>query len=262
MTRYPARLTLYMFFACGLCWGFAYFSLNILHWRGWGYTVALPLVLATGSTILHGYPHDMPGKSLRNTAWLTMVVYSGGLLLFGWETLPWLLMAAPLTMLFTYTGFLLGLFYLRSKLRSELSMSLILLFISVPVVITFENIYKQAATRSVTCQVEIAVSPEKLQQQLRYDRSLLRVKPDIQAHDHEVLLTTVPGYLFADKNQLHLVAVANGKTVLSGTSYYRQCATPAIYWNTVADKTLRIYQHYCLNHIRETLEEQGGFAIK
>lgn len=239
MTRHPTRLTLYIVFVCSLCWGFAYFSLNILHWRGWSLNVLLPLALSVGSTVLHGYPHDMPGRHLRNTAWLTLVVYAAGLLLMGWETLPWLLMAAPLLMLFTYIGFLLGLCYLRSRLRSELSMSLILLFLSVPVLNAWENMYKHPYNRAVTSQIEVAAAPAQVQQQLE---------------QNQVSLQTIPGYLFADASQLYLVSAGNGRTMLTNTSLYRQSTAPAFYWNRVADQTLRLYQHYRLWQLREKIE--------
>ncbi|GEM_PF-6241413 len=254
MTRHPTRSTIYILFVCTLCWGFAYFSLHLLHWRGWGLNIVLPLVLAAGSTVLHGYPHDMRGKSLRDTSWLTLLVYTVGLLLFRLETLPWLLMATPLLALFSYLGFLLGLCYLRSRLRSELSMSLILLFISVPALIALESIYKMPRTRTVTSMVEIAAPRDIVQQTLTNDRSLLADAPAVVSRDDQAILTSTPGYLFAQNSALHVVATRYGKTIVSSTSAYQQRTAPALYWNCVADQALRLYQYFQMQEIREKLE--------
>ncbi len=70
-------------------------------------------------------------------------------------------MAAPVGLLFTYSGFLIAQSLIKSKLSNNSPLTIILLLLSVPLVMAFENNIKiNDELRSVTTSVEIDASPE------------------------------------------------------------------------------------------------------
>ena len=70
-------------------------------------------------------------------------------------------MAAPIGILFTYIGFLIGVSISNSKLKKSLPTMVVLLLLSVPVFMSFEYKYKLSDDlRSVTTSIEINASTE------------------------------------------------------------------------------------------------------
>lgn len=148
--------TMRLFFAAGLGWLFTYFSIYILHAYTSVLFILLPFVMAMTSTLIMGSSSASKRKYLRNTAYLTLLVYCVGIWLFNWDGIICILMVAPFAIPLTYLGFLAGFAFLNSKMQSSASMTLILLFMSIPALMAFENIETdQSVLRSVSTSIDI-----------------------------------------------------------------------------------------------------------
>lgn len=102
-------------------------------------------------------------KKLRNNSYLTLFVFSVGLLFFAWEGIICLLMAFPIGIVFDYLVFLVGHLLTKNKLSSKAQTIIILLLISVPALMAFENIYKfKDDIRFVKSSIEIRATPEQV----------------------------------------------------------------------------------------------------
>ncbi len=146
---------------CLFGWFVTYLAINILKDYAVGLFVWLPFVLGTTSTLIYSYNNPIPRKKLRNNSYNTLFVYCFGLLFFAWEGVICLIMAAPIGILFTYIGFLIGVSISNSKLKKSLPTMVVLLLLSVPVFMSFEYKYKLSDDlRSVTTSIEINASTE------------------------------------------------------------------------------------------------------
>ena len=146
---------------CILGWTFTYLATNIFRDYAFGLFVWLPLVLGATSTLILAYKNPTARKALRNNAYFTLLIFCIGLLFFAWEGIICLLMAAPIGFVFTYFGFLIGHGLSKSKMSSGTPTAIILLILSVPSLMAFEdNIKTSDDLRSVTTSIEINASPE------------------------------------------------------------------------------------------------------
>jgi len=150
---------------CGLCWAFAFLATNIYKNYALGLFVWLPIVLGLTSTLIFSYKNSVDRKVLRDNAYLTLLIFCIGLLFFAWEGIICLMMAAPIGLLFTYVGFLIGYYISKNKARHQTPTVLILLFLSVPSLMSFEDrIDSEDDLRSVTTTIEINSTQEKVWQ--------------------------------------------------------------------------------------------------
>jgi len=124
----------------GLCWAFAYLATNIYKNYALGLFVWLPIVLGLTSTLIFSYKNSVDRKVLRDNAYLTLLIFCLGLLFFAWEGIICLMMAAPIGLLFTYVGFLIGHYISKSKARHQTPTAIILLFLSVPSLMSFKTV--------------------------------------------------------------------------------------------------------------------------
>jgi Polyketide cyclase / dehydrase and lipid transport len=146
---------------CLLGWTFAYLATNVFRNYALGLFIWLPFVLGATSTLILAYKNSVPRKELRNNSYCTLLIFCIGLLAFAWEGIICLAMAAPIGFLFTYLGFLIGNALSKSKLNNSTPTAIILLMLSVPSLMAFENNIKISDDiRSVTTSIEINASPE------------------------------------------------------------------------------------------------------
>lgn len=148
---------------CILGWAFTYLATYVFKDYAYGLFVWLPLVLGATSTLILAYKNPTARKALRNNAYLTLLIFCFGLLFFAWEGVICLLMATPIGFLFTYFGFLIGYGLSKNKMINSAPTAIILLMLSVPSLMAFEDIIKTSDDlRSVTTSIEINASPEKV----------------------------------------------------------------------------------------------------
>lgn len=154
------------FIAVGLtaivCWGFAYLATNVFRDYAWGLFIWLPFVLGAASTLLYGYNNNVTRPKLFGISMWTLVVFCVGLLTFAWEGLICMIMAFPIGLFFTWIGHWIGYQILKSKVGNT-SATVLLLFVSVPSLMAFENIKPDKQdVRSVTTTIEIDATPEQV----------------------------------------------------------------------------------------------------
>ncbi len=146
---------------CSLGWVFTYLATNIFRAYAYGLFIWLPFVLGAISTLIYAYKNPTSRKALRNNAYLTLLIFCIGLLLFAWEGIICLIMAAPIGFIFTYLGFLVGYGLSKSKVNYSTPTAIILLMLSVPSLMSFEgSINTSDDLRSVTTSIKINASLE------------------------------------------------------------------------------------------------------
>jgi hypothetical protein len=159
--RFSSQKILSIALPCILGWAFAYLATDVFRKYSFGLFIWLPLILGATSTLILAHKNPIPRKVLRNNSYWTLLIFCFGLLLFAWEGIICLIMAAPIGFLFTYLGFLVGHGLSKSKLNSNSPTAVVLLMLSVPSLMAFENNIKTVADiRSVTTSIEINASPE------------------------------------------------------------------------------------------------------
>jgi hypothetical protein len=122
----------------------------------------LPFVFGVAVTLIYGYKNEgIAKRQLRNLSYLALLLFSLGLLAFAWEGIICIIMAAPIGLFFTWLGYRLGYWILRTKLKQRTATIVVLMFVSVPCLVAFEHsIHDDEAIRSVTTSIEIDASPE------------------------------------------------------------------------------------------------------
>lgn len=151
--------------ACILGWTFSYLAINVFRDYAFGLFIWLPIVLGATSTLIFAYKNSATRRQLLSNSYLTLLIFCLGLLLFAWEGVICLLMAAPIGFICTYIGFLIGYSFSKSNINSNTPTAIILLMLSVPSLMAFENNIKITDDlRSVTTTIEINASPEKVWQ--------------------------------------------------------------------------------------------------
>jgi hypothetical protein len=148
---------------CLFAWVFSYLATSIYQDYAIGLFILLPFVLGASSTLILSYKNIVDRKQLRNNAYWTLLAFSIGLLLFAWEGIICLIMALPIGMFFTYLGFLIGHLLSKNTLNTKTPTIVILLSLSVPTLMSFENLFKwKDDVRFVKSSIEIKATPEEV----------------------------------------------------------------------------------------------------
>ncbi|RYY99234.1 MAG: hypothetical protein EOO11_05640 [Chitinophagaceae bacterium] len=147
---------------CIGAWICAYLATEIYRDYALGLFIWLPTVIGAVSTMIGGYKQPVRPAALRNLALFTLLIFCLGLLVFAWEGLICLIMAAPIGLLFTWVGYNIGMLLIRRSMGSVPAASVALL-LSVPALMGFENRAGGGVSlRSVTTVIEIAAAPEQV----------------------------------------------------------------------------------------------------
>ena len=150
---------------CMVGWVCTYLAVHVFSDYKFGLFVWLPIVMGAISTMLYGYKNTVAKKKLAWNAQLMLLVYCIGLLIFAFEGVICLFMAAPIGMFFTWLGFLIGYAYVNKWNNKGTSAAVIVLILSVPSLMGFEHSVPQKdEIRSVVTTIEIDASPEKVWQ--------------------------------------------------------------------------------------------------
>ncbi len=297
---------------CLLGWTFSYLATNIYRNYALGLFVWLPFVLGATSTLILSYNNSVDRKELRNNSFLTLLAFSVGLLFFAWEGIICLLMAFPIGLIFTYFGFLVGHLLTKNKLSSKAPTIIVLLSLSVPAFMSFENIYKwKDDLRFVKSSIEISATPEQVWKnvvefpQLKEPKEFIfktgiaypisatikgegvgavrhcnfttgcfvepitiwdkpntlqfsvdeQPEPMKEISFYDIHPTHLHGYWVSQKGQFKLTKLANGKTLLEGTTWYLNKIKPDFYWTTWSDYIVHKIHNRVLEHIKEQTEK-------
>ena len=141
---------------CVIGWFFAIMAIFYFKDYTFGLFIWLPAVLGALATLIYGFQNDVDRKVLRNVSYLTLGIFSIGLLTFAMEGIICILMAAPIGLLFTYIGHWIGYAIIKSKMNGNTPAAMIILSLSVPALMAFEHSVKvEDDLRLVTTSMEI-----------------------------------------------------------------------------------------------------------
>jgi hypothetical protein len=160
---FPKQKILSVLVPCSFGWACTYFSTDVLRAYSYGLFLWLPFVIGATSTLIYGHKKQEPGKKVRNNAYLTLLIFCIGLLLFAWEGFICVIMAAPIGLLLTYLGYLVARIFLPNMSNNSARAAGTLLLLSVPALMSFEvKALKDDDLRSVTSSIKINATPEKV----------------------------------------------------------------------------------------------------
>lgn len=141
---------------CIIGWFFAIMAIYYFRDYTFGLFIWLPTVLGVQSTMIYGFKNEVNRRVLRNISYITLAVFSLGLLTFAMEGIICILMAAPVGLLFTYIGHWIGYVIIKGKVGGNTTTIMIILSLSVPALMAFEHTIKvEDDLRLVTTSVQI-----------------------------------------------------------------------------------------------------------
>lgn len=159
---YNNRRTSAIAITCVICWAFAFINLKVFPSYSFGLFIWLPTVLGVLSTMLYAYKNETRKISCFKLTLATLLIFCLGLLTFAFEGVICIIMAAPIGMLFSWFGYLIGYEIVRSKTVNP-SLIAILLVISTPIISGFEYVKGKSDKEqisAVTTSIIIHASPE------------------------------------------------------------------------------------------------------
>ena len=112
-----------------------------------------PLFIGAGSTILFGMNRDLTKKESYQVAFITLTLFSVGLIIFALEGIICIVMAAPLAIILTWLGSLLG--YMIIKKAADNAPTALLILIGIIPTLAFVEKDNSPALTSVVTSIEI-----------------------------------------------------------------------------------------------------------
>lgn len=100
--------------------------------------ILTPLLIGLGSTILYGFKRSITLKESRNIAFLTLLTFTIGLFVFAIEGAICIAMAAPIGVLLTWLGSLIG-YAIINKTPNNSSAAILLLIALIPTIAFIEK---------------------------------------------------------------------------------------------------------------------------
>jgi len=298
---------------CIMGWLFSYLATNVFRDYAAGLFMWLPFVMGATSTMIYGYKNTSRRLKLFNVSILTLIVFCLGLLFYAWEGVICLVMALPIGVFFTWVGHLVGYAIVKYRLN-DAPVGIILLFVSVPFLMAFENKNKgEEGLRSVTTSIEINASAQQVWKnvisfpQLKEPTEFIFkagiaypinatidgigvgairhcnfstggfVEP-ITSWNEPVLLrfsvsdqpepmkemspynihpNHLHGYWVSKQGQFKLTSLANGHTLLEGTTWYINKIKPGFYWTLWSDFIVHKIHKRVLEHIKTQSESNA-----
>ena len=315
MGKITKRQVLAVIITCAIGWIFTVLAIDIFAQYSFGLFIWLPVMLGALSTIILGYKNETTKPQCRNTAYSTLLVYCLGLLVFAFEGVICLIMAAPIGLLFVWIGYRLGYAIIKSKIINP-SLVSVCLIISVPCLMGFEYTYDDSpeVLRSVTTSVMIKAPASVVWKtvvafpRLKEPKELLFkagiaypiyaeingkgvgavrhcnfstgsfVEPITEWDEpHRLSFNVVEqpetmkelsfynlhpnhlhGYFISKRGQFRLTSLANGYTLLEGTTWYYNKIRPNLYWDVWSDYIIHSIHQRVLTHIKEVAENTNG----
>lgn len=120
--------------------------------------ILTPLFIGAGSTILYGLKKEITYKQAWQIGFLALGVYTAGLLVFAIEGVICIAMAAPIGLLLTWIGSLIG-YAIVNKTRNNAPTAMLILIGIIPTMAFVEKDNAPILT-SVTTSIEIKATPQ------------------------------------------------------------------------------------------------------
>lgn len=147
---------------CLFGWFFAYLATNIFRYYAFGLFIWLPFVMGVSSTILFGYDNLTTKSECLKISFLTLLIFCIGLLAFAFEGVICIAMAAPIGILTTWLGFLVGWQINIKRQSKNVPTTMTILILSIPTLLSFEYVTKSTdePIKPIITTIEINASPE------------------------------------------------------------------------------------------------------
>lgn len=120
--------------------------------------ILVPVFIGTGSTVLYGYKRTITTKEARGIAFLTLAVFTLGLIVFAIEGLICIIMAAPIGLFLTWIGSIIGVGIINRM--SNNTPTAVLILIGIIPIMGFVEKDSQPDLTSVVSSIEINADPE------------------------------------------------------------------------------------------------------
>lgn len=120
--------------------------------------ILTPLFIGAGSTILYGLKNEITYKQAWQIGFLTLGVYTAGLLIFAIEGVICIAMAAPIGLLLTWVGSLIG-YSIINKTPNNAPTTMLILIGIIPTMAFIEKDNEPTLT-SVVTSIEINADPQ------------------------------------------------------------------------------------------------------
>ena len=120
--------------------------------------ILTPLFIGAGSTILYGLKKEITYKQSWQIGFLTLGVYTAGLLIFAIEGVICIAMAAPIGLLLTWVGSLIG-YAIINKTPNNAPTTMLILIGIIPTMAFIEK-DKEPTLTSVITSIEINADPQ------------------------------------------------------------------------------------------------------
>lgn len=134
----------------------AWLSIAVLEDYGWALFLGLPLLVSFLSAFCYGFRQRRKFLPAYATAFLSILVLGGLIMLVSLDGIICLIMALPLAALIALVGTLLGLLAGRAAIGKASSVLPLVLVFLLPCLVAFEDRYRdRAPLRAVTTSVEI-----------------------------------------------------------------------------------------------------------
>ncbi|MGM0478657.1 MAG: hypothetical protein ACQERC_05490 [Bacteroidota bacterium] len=122
--------------------------------------ILTPLFIGLTSTVFYGYKKGLTKKEATQISFLTLGIFTLGLIIFAMEGLICIAMAAPIGLLLTWIGGLIGFLIINKRPNNSLT-SIVILLILIPTTAFIEE-DNNLNIEPVTTKVVIKASPEKV----------------------------------------------------------------------------------------------------
>jgi hypothetical protein len=122
--------------------------------------ILTPIFIGAGSTILYGLKKEISKREAWQIGQLTLWIFTAGLLVFAIEGIICIVMAAPIGLLLTWIGTLIG-YAIINKTPNQAPMTLLILISIIPTMAFIEKDSKPTLTFVVT-SIEINSDPQTI----------------------------------------------------------------------------------------------------
>lgn len=275
--------------------------------------ILTPLFMGAGPAILYGHNKPLSRKQAWQSGLLTLGIFSAGLLVFAIEGVICIAMAAPIGILLTWLGSLIG-HAIVNKAPGGSPTTLLILIAAIPALAFIEN-GEEPALSSVTTAIEINAGPETVWKNvvefpplndptefifktgIAYPVNAVIEGAGVGAVRHcnfttgsfvepvtvwdeprllkfDVVQQPLPmkelsfwdidaphlhDYFASKCGQFKLTPLANGHTLLEGTTWYSHDIKPVFYWQLWSRHIIHKIHERVLKHIKTNAEHERGW---
>ncbi len=162
MKRISLRLYLSIGITATFGWAITFLAMNVFRNYAVGLFLWLPFVMGISSTIIYAYKNRVTKRLCMQLSFVTLTIFSIGLLFFALEGVICIVMAAPIAFVLNWLGYMLGYDIVKTKIIGSPPTILIVFLLSVPSLMGFEYAIKdnEVEIKTIITAIEINAPAE------------------------------------------------------------------------------------------------------